>query len=65
MIVYETADGQLWTHEALFTQTVSDRRKGWDAATQGPWETNQYPFFADWLIEALYAGVVKEREVND
>lgn len=65
MTIYKTADGKLFTFDALFRKTVQERRSGWDAATQGPFETNQFPFFNDWLIEATDAGVVTTLEVED
>ena len=59
--IYQTADGKLWTRNALADQTWKDLKEGWDPATQG-----EYPgtfLFKDWLIEAINTGVVKEVEV--
>lgn len=59
MTIYQTADGKLWTYEALFNQTVYEAHEGWDEVTQGVFSFS----FSDWLIEALYSGVVKTVEV--
>ena len=65
MIVYETADGQLWTYEGLYNQFLKGKREDHDPAS-GPFFGNAYVFneYADWLIEAINTGVVKEREVR-
>jgi hypothetical protein len=60
MTIYETADGKLYTRQALRDQAVIDARTGWDKAVQGPFDFS----FNDWLIEAINTGVIKEREVE-
>jgi len=61
MRIYKTADGKLYTHEALFQKTVHEARQGWDEATQGPFVFS----FNDWLIEAINTGVITTLEVED
>lgn len=63
MIIYETAEGKLWTQKGLFTKTMADREAEWDEDTMGPWSGRRFSWFADWLIEAINTGVVREREL--
>lgn len=65
MIVYETANGQLYTRPALSAKTVGEARRGWDKETQGSFPRDEHVWFSDWLIEAINVGVIKQREVND
>ena len=65
MTIYQTASGQLYTFEALFRTVVIDRKAAWDADTQGSWERNQFPWFNDWLTEAVNTGVVTTLEVTE
>jgi hypothetical protein len=61
MIIYETANGNLYTRVALLSKTGREAAEGWDEATQGSFRRNYN--VNDWLIEAVQAGVVKERVV--
>lgn len=65
MIVYETADGKLWTRDGLSVRSFAEKHAEWDHDTQGPFPSPWFEFFNDWLIEAINTGVVKKREVND
>lgn len=58
-IIYETADGRLYTRQALKDQTTIDARVGWDEAVQGTFNFD----FRDWLTEAINTGVIKTREL--
>lgn len=64
MTIYQTADGKLWTLNALSAHYWKGLEEGWDEATQGEFPVTA-PLFRDWLIEAINTGVVKELELND
>ena len=68
MIIYETADSQLWTHDALYNERVRTLRAEWDPANGvfngGATYGRFYLEFGDWLIEAINTGVIKEHEVH-
>jgi len=60
MVLFRTADGQLWTFGALAMRTRREAREGWDEQTQGLFDFD----FNDWLIEAINTGVITRVEVN-